>query len=382
MLTRHRWTSSATAPLIVHWSVLVVAIIAVNPLGLTMPAALKTLASTAGLPVHAVPTALILGFVTGCAAVAFGCARAVATTTRRRWRIRSLVAALVLLSILRASVASSSGGQNSFEGSLPAAIGAVVGYGLGFALLRSRGRKRTSASAQESPESTRRDPGTAPRRLLGAQIAVAVTCGLVAVAGLPVLVFPSVDPLERSDVAVVLGPATPERVALAHSLVTDGTVSGIVISTVGDEDARPIECRPPGSGIVCIHAVPFTTRGEADGIRLLASEKGWRSLVVITSTPHISRAKVVFDSCTEQRISMLPVPTGLSAAEWVYAYLYQGGAFLKMLAVPPCAPGQKPPSGTQKSASPVHRASERQHRPPTVPDHRNVSSFFQPTLSS
>jgi uncharacterized SAM-binding protein YcdF (DUF218 family) len=50
---------------------------------------------------------------------------------------------------------------------------------------------------------------------------------------------------------------------------------------------------------VCFDAVPFSTQGEARTIARLARERGWRSVVVVTSRFHVTRAHMLFRRCLE-----------------------------------------------------------------------------------
>ena len=49
--------------------------------------------------------------------------------------------------------------------------------------------------------------------------------------------------------------------------------------------------------VLCVRPKPFSTRGEAETVERLASERGWRRIVVVTSDYHVRRARMLFDRC-------------------------------------------------------------------------------------
>jgi uncharacterized SAM-binding protein YcdF (DUF218 family) len=63
---------------------------------------------------------------------------------------------------------------------------------------------------------------------------------------------------------------------------------------------------------VCFTAVPFSTRGEARTVSRLARERGWRSVVVVTSTFHVTRARMLFRRCYRGPLTVL----GSSSTWW------------------------------------------------------------------
>src|SRR5438105_3258221 len=64
--------------------------------------------------------------------------------------------------------------------------------------------------------------------------------------------------------------------------------------------------------VVCFTAVPFSTQGEARTVRRLARERGWRSVVVVTSTFHVTRAHMLFRRCYRGPLAMI----GSSSTWW------------------------------------------------------------------
>ena len=58
--------------------------------------------------------------------------------------------------------------------------------------------------------------------------------------------------------------------------------------------------------------VPFSTRGEARAIGRLARARGWNRVVVVTSTFHVTRTRLLFHRCYGGRLWVV----GAAAPWW------------------------------------------------------------------
>jgi hypothetical protein len=179
---------------------------------------------------------------------------------------------------------------------------------------------------------------TGIRRIrLGGLIALASLVVYVLV-GLPFIVIPKVGPKPKhADVAFVLGPLSEKRIALAKRLLADHTVDHMMWSaTITTHSQYPLlqECRTT-PGLVCERPSPATTEGEGQMLQRQAEANGWTSVIVITQTAHITRARSIVSRCFSGRITMLesgdPPLFG-----WPYEYLYQTAATVKLWFDPPC----------------------------------------------
>lgn len=178
------------------------------------------------------------------------------------------------------------------------------------------------------------------RQTVGA-LAIVVSVVLAAsIGGLPLYVFPHTDDPQHAEVALVLGTPTRAKVQLAQELAESGVVDRVVISvarygtwaghnlTVCTAELRyNVDCYTP---------VPHTTQGEAR--MLLKLSQGWRfdSAVIIAATPHISRARMLFERCFRGDLYMVDAAGPRTTSQWVGQYLYQTGAFAKALLDPAC----------------------------------------------
>jgi uncharacterized SAM-binding protein YcdF (DUF218 family) len=148
-----------------------------------------------------------------------------------------------------------------------------------------------------------------------------VFAGLVAawlVACLVLFVWPPAESAApaHADVVVVLS-GDKRRLPPALTLVRDGVVRALAISSVGRtrhwQAAREL-CRTgryAGARVLCFDASPYSTQGEARAVEELARKHGWRSVVVVTSTFHVTRAAMLFHRCVK-----VPVAVVGTASPW------------------------------------------------------------------
>jgi uncharacterized SAM-binding protein YcdF (DUF218 family) len=141
------------------------------------------------------------------------------------------------------------------------------------------------------------------RRLLTA-FAMVVGLWLVAVAILFVWPTANESPPAHADAVVVLAGGGNHRLDPALKLVQRGVAPVLAISSAfKDPKWRKAHrlCRgedgPTRFHVLCFLAVPYSTRGEARTVARLAREHGWQRIVVVTSTYHVTRARMLFRRC-------------------------------------------------------------------------------------
>lgn len=154
---------------------------------------------------------------------------------------------------------------------------------------------------------------------------------LLVAAGLPLYVFPPPGHVGSADLAYVLGPAQPDRIALAEQLRDQGVVSQILVS-VGPFGAGPTAkdlpvCRK--KYVTCDVPDPLKTRGEAAMLGDYAATHTVHRTVVITFAPQVMRARFIFAKCYSGDTSVVSVDEHLRLREWAYQYVYQTAGFLK-----------------------------------------------------
>lgn len=141
------------------------------------------------------------------------------------------------------------------------------------------------------------------------------------VANLVFFVWPSASTLQRADAVVVLAGGDGERLDRGLELVRAGVAPTLVAST------------GPGSlcntsqtfEVVCFDPSPATTRGEAEAIGRLAKENGWKRIVLVTSTYHMSRARLLVGRCYPGALEVAPAEPDQGVGAWVGAILHEWG---------------------------------------------------------
>lgn len=145
----------------------------------------------------------------------------------------------------------------------------------------------------------------------------------------------------RTDVVGAGGPAdavvalagVPRSIGTARWLVERGVAPELVVSDAygsGDAEMNALcASRPVGYRVTCFVPDPDTTRGEARAIRRLASERGWDDVVVVASTSHVSRARLIVGRCFGGRLRMVSSVEGPGAAYLGYQVVYETAAFVK-----------------------------------------------------
>src|SRR4051794_24178594 len=103
-------------------------------------------------------------------------------------------------------------------------------------------------------------------------------------------VWPSGDSPARADAVVVLAGAKVPRLDKGLELMRRHVAPVLVISD-GLDPLWPRAnrlCRgDAGFEVVCFRPRPYSTRGEAEAVARIASARGWRSIVVVTSRYHV-----------------------------------------------------------------------------------------------
>jgi uncharacterized SAM-binding protein YcdF (DUF218 family) len=160
------------------------------------------------------------------------------------------------------------------------------------------------------------------------------------IAGLPVYVRPQLDPLRHADAILVLGGYGQERYGTGIDLSLEGWAPNLVVSNpVGAGEVwRKNYCStpPPRVTVVCFVPDPGTTKGEGRELRRLASLHGWRTVIVVTFLPHVSRARFILEQCFDGDLVMVASSPDISVFRWAYEYVYQTAGYLRALLQPDC----------------------------------------------
>lgn len=132
----------------------------------------------------------------------------------------------------------------------------------------------------------------------------------LALASVPLFILYDDDRVAKSDAVMVLA-GEKRRLSVALELVERGVAPVLVISDGFDPRWTRANrlCRfGDPARIVCVRPEPFSTRGEARLAFRLARQRGWDSLVVVTSRFHLFRARTLFERCFHGRLDVVGTP--------------------------------------------------------------------------
>jgi uncharacterized SAM-binding protein YcdF (DUF218 family) len=119
----------------------------------------------------------------------------------------------------------------------------------------------------------------------------------------------------HADAVVVLSGARDNRLDPALALIRRGVAPVLVISGAAQDPhwhtARALcrRGRVAAARVICFEPRPFSTRGEARAVGALARSHNWNEVVVVTSTFHVTRARMLFHRCYPGRLSLVGTPT-------------------------------------------------------------------------
>jgi len=117
----------------------------------------------------------------------------------------------------------------------------------------------------------------------------------------------------RADAVVVLAGAK-SRLPVGLRLMRQGYAPVLAVSlneTPSRAQRRACAAAHARYRVVCFHAHPFSTRGEARAIARLARERHWRTVDVVTSQFHVFRARLVIRRCFRGELRMVGAPNSV-----------------------------------------------------------------------
>lgn len=162
--------------------------------------------------------------------------------------------------------------------------------------------------------------------------AMVVVLALVA-AGWSVYVRPPRDEVHPADAILVLGGPGATRYSVGLEYALEGYAPRVVISNpIGSESVWLTDLcthRRYEFSVSCFEPEPPTTRGEARELRRLAQSEGWGSVIVVTQTPHITRARYILGRCFDGELMVVDSMDDLSAWDWAWGYVYQTAGYIR-----------------------------------------------------
>ena len=160
-----------------------------------------------------------------------------------------------------------------------------------------------------------------------ALLVLAVLVGAWLVACAVLFVWPSEPaPPGHADAVVVLSGGRNSRLDPALKLIREGVAPVLAISGARQDPrwqkARLLcdEGHTAAARVICFEPTPFSTRGEARSIARLARQHGWNKVIVVTSTFHVTRARLLVRRCYPGQLWLVgaPAPWWRLPEEWAF----------------------------------------------------------------
>lgn len=145
---------------------------------------------------------------------------------------------------------------------------------------------------------------TRARRRLLVVVPLAV---IVFLLSLVPFVWPQTDRPRRADAVFILSGDHGERLPQALRLMEAKVAPTMVFVGTPDRTLEHELCQG-GRGsyeVLCVRPVPDSTRQEARAAAELAQTRGWRTIVVVTSTQHVTRSALLFRRCFAGDVDMV-----------------------------------------------------------------------------
>lgn len=147
-------------------------------------------------------------------------------------------------------------------------------------------------------------------------------------------ICPDLEPIPPHVDAIIElgGAANDRRDRLALQLAREHRAYFLVQSTTRGE-AGTSTCLPavPEVTVLCFHADPNSTRGEAQYIATEAARLGWKSVILVTTPDQAWRARLRMTRCFSGDVYSATAP--LPPLSWIRQVPYQWAATVKALAV-------------------------------------------------
>ncbi len=136
--------------------------------------------------------------------------------------------------------------------------------------------------------------------------------------------------------AVVLFAGTTDRLDTAVELMQRGAAPSLVIPNGTDMEVAEGLCEGGAPfEVICPATDEVTTTGEARAMGRLAVDRGWSSLIAVTSVYHVHRATFLLGRCFDGSVDVVTPSPDLDARDWVDKIPHEWAGFLAAVVLRP-----------------------------------------------
>lgn len=107
------------------------------------------------------------------------------------------------------------------------------------------------------------------------------------------------------DAIVALDGDRPRRLRKAVELAATGVAPTLAVVRAEAVAPELFAAASVPFEVLSVVPEPSTTRGEARAVARLARERGWRRILVVTSTYHVPRARLIFRRCLDNELAFV-----------------------------------------------------------------------------
>lgn len=147
------------------------------------------------------------------------------------------------------------------------------------------------------------------RRFFYFVLFVLFSSAIAAIAAGVTVLRPRLDEPTNADAIVVPSGDHGERLKAALALMRRDVAPTLVLVGAPDFPEAGAVCRGDlAFEVICLRPRPDpNTRGQAQAVTALAGSRAWRSLAVVTSIQHVTRARLLFDRCFDGDLEVMGV---------------------------------------------------------------------------
>lgn len=170
------------------------------------------------------------------------------------------------------------------------------------------------------------------RRFRRPVVLLVVASVLLVTASVLLFVRPPADTPTRADAIFVLSGDRGERMAAALRFAD--RYPGATLVHVGTPDSifvRRLCAGLEGRDAVCLAPKPDNTRTEARAIAQLTRERGWTRPVVVTSTYHVTRSRLLVARCLDRGFETVAARPRIRWWQWIPQIAHEWGGLAQAL---------------------------------------------------